>query len=187
MIDFNLHSEKTISKAFRKIGIQSFSGAMLFVKNLPYGRNSNKDDLTLVISENKGTCSSKHALLKSLAEENGKQEVRLMLGMFRMNENNTPKVKSTLQKFKLDYIPEAHNYLKINGKICDCTSRNSSKLDFIDDLILEIEIQANQISGFKVEFHKNYLQEWVKSKTFSLEQIWDIREQCILDLSSNSK
>jgi hypothetical protein len=34
------------------------------VKNIPYGRNSNRTDFSLVISENKGTCSSKHAFLK---------------------------------------------------------------------------------------------------------------------------
>jgi hypothetical protein len=40
------------------------------VKHIPYGRNSNRYDFTLVISENKGTCSSKHAFLKDFANKN---------------------------------------------------------------------------------------------------------------------
>ena len=40
------------------------------IKNLPYGRNANRYDFTLVLSENKGTCSSKHAFLKDFADKN---------------------------------------------------------------------------------------------------------------------
>lgn len=29
-----------------------------------------------------------------------------------MNENNTPKIENTLSKVGLEYIPEAHCYLK---------------------------------------------------------------------------
>ena len=43
----------------------SFEELIVKVKNLPYGRNANRYDFSLVLSENKGTCSSKHAFLKS--------------------------------------------------------------------------------------------------------------------------
>ncbi|SMC41307.1 hypothetical protein [Moheibacter sediminis] len=184
MFDFILISEKSISKKFQKLEINSFSEAMKFIKNLPYGRNSNRENFLLVLNEMKGTCSSKHALLKKLAIENQKAEVKLMLGIFRMNGKNTPKIKNTLNEFNLDYIPEAHNYLKIHNQIFDCTTSNSSELNFVNDLILEIEIQPSQVIDFKVEFHKNFLNDWIKSKSFSLEEIWIIREKCIADLSS---
>lgn len=184
MIDFELTSDKIISKKFQELGITSFSEAMNFIKNLPYGRNSSKNDLKLVLEEDKGTCSSKHALLKELAIENQHDEVKLMLGIFKMNGNNTPKIKNTLVQNNLNYIPEAHNYLKINNKIYDCTSKNSSEINFVDDLILKIEIQPNQISDFKIQFHKEFLKNWIEDRPFTLEDIWTIRERCIADLSS---
>lgn len=186
MPDFNfkINSNTLISELFRKKGIVNFSNALIFIKNLPYGRNSNKKDLTLVISENKGTCSSKHALLKLLADENMHPEVKLMLGVFKMNRNNTPKIKNTLKRYNLHYIPEAHNYLKINGKIYDCTSKNSSESNFINDLIQEMEILPNQISNFKIQYHKDFLKDWIIDKPLTLEEVWSIREQCIVDLSS---
>ncbi len=184
-MNFELDPEKPISKSFRKLEIHSFSKAMQFIKNLPYERNSDKSDWTIVFREMKGTCSTKHALLKKLADENQQNEVKLMLGIFKMNSNNTSKVKNTLIQNGLDYIPEAHNYLKINDKIYDCTSKNSSEISFVNDLIQEIEIQPNQISEFKLEYHKNFLKKWIADKPFTLEEIWTIREQCIADLSSN--
>ncbi len=39
------------------------------VKNIPYGRNANRYNFSLVLSENKGTCSSKHAFLKDFADK----------------------------------------------------------------------------------------------------------------------
>lgn len=184
MFDFILNSEKSVSKKFQELEINSFSEAMIFIKKLPYGRNSNRENFLLVLDEMKGTCSSKHALLKELAIENQKDEVKLMLGIFRMSEKNIPKIKNTLNQFNLDYILEAHNYLKIRNQIFDCTTSNSFELNFVNDLILEIEIEPYQVVDYKVEFHKNILNDWIESQPFSLEEIWKIREQCISDLSS---
>ena len=50
-----------------------------FVKQIPYGRNSNREDFSLVISENKGTCSSKHAYLKDFANRNNIPNVQLIV------------------------------------------------------------------------------------------------------------
>lgn len=35
-----------------------------------------------------------------------------MLGVFTMNAKNTPAIKDVLKKYKLKYIPEAHNYFR---------------------------------------------------------------------------
>lgn len=37
--------------------ITEFKDACFFIKQLPYGRNSDKTDLKLIFSEKKGTCS----------------------------------------------------------------------------------------------------------------------------------
>ena len=55
----------------------------------PYGRNVATSDMLAVLNERKGTCGTKHALLKSLATERA-LPIRLMLGIYEMNARNTP-------------------------------------------------------------------------------------------------
>ncbi|MEA9414691.1 hypothetical protein [Flavobacterium sp. PL02] len=182
---FKIQPLGEISNEFLKINISTFSDATHFVANLNYGRNQNKNDLKTVFIDNCGTCSTKHALLKKLADENGFSQVKLILGIFKMNSKNTVAISETLQKNNLDFIPEAHNYLKFENQIFDFTNPNSKPSDFESDLIIEIEMLPNQISNYKVEFHKKQLQEWLNKNEeikLELEDIWKIREQCILDL-----
>lgn len=72
-----------------------------FVKQIPYGRNANREDFSLVISENKGTCSSKHAYLKDFATKNNIPNVQLITGMYKINEQNT-KIGTILSENNLD-------------------------------------------------------------------------------------
>lgn len=74
-----------------------------------------------------------------------------------MSAKNTPNISATLQKHKLDHIPEAHNYLKYSDLILDFTTINSKPADFENDLLEEIEITADQISDFKVRYHQDYV------------------------------
>jgi len=185
-INFDIKSSGPISKLFLGRGITTFADACMFIRNLPYRRNENKNDLTTVFTDNWGTCSTKHALLRQLAIENNVNKVRLKLGVFKMTKKNTPPVGNTLDKYGLQYIPEAHNYLTIDQEIIDCTKQNSSKEDFIADLITEIEIEPDQITEFKVSYHQHFLKEWlVKNPTIKINfaDLWIIREQCIADLS----
>ncbi len=91
------------------------------ISNLPYKRNSDKNNIQCVFNDLGGTCSTKHAVLRKLALENKHPEIRLILGIFKMDSEYTFKIKNTLQKFNLNYIPEAHNYLKIEDEYFDFT------------------------------------------------------------------
>ncbi|WP_395076577.1 hypothetical protein [Flavobacterium sp.] len=155
-----------------------------FIKQIPYGRNSNRKDFSLVISENKGTCSSKHAYLKDFANKNNIPNVQLIIGMYKMNEQNT-KIGSLLLDNNLEYIPEAHCYLKIDGKIVDVTSKESDFDKIKTDLLEEIEIESYQVSDFKVNYHQNYIKNWLveTNSKFTFEEIWKIREQCVNNLT----
>ena len=155
------------------------------VKNIPYGRNANRYDFSLVLSENKGTCSSKHAFLKDFADNNGIENVKLYIGIFKMNEVNTPKLGDLLSNNKIEYIPEAHCYLKINQVPVDVTTVDSFYDKIKYDIVEEIEITPNQVSDFKVTYHKAFLKNWIKetNQNNTFEEIWEIREQCISKLS----
>ena len=162
---------------------KTFEETCNYVKNLPYKRNSDKENINVIIEENGGTCSTKHAYLKRISEEFSK----LMLGIFMMNAKNTPKIKSVLEKYNLLEMPEAHNYLRVEGKILDCTRKNSSENDFINDLAEEIEINTNQITDFKVQYHQEFLKKYLLQHSeiqYPLEKFWKIREECIFALQS---
>jgi hypothetical protein len=157
------------------------------VKNIPYGRNANRYDFSLVLSENKGTCSSKHAFVKDFADNNGIENVKLFIGIFKMNEANTPKLGNLLSNNNIEYIPEAHCYLKIDNSYFDFTVENPLYPKIKNDILEEIEIEPNQVSEFKVDYHKNYLKKWIleTNQSKSFDEIWTTRENCIQQLSKN--
>lgn len=170
---------------FRNIDIYCFDEAAEFVKNLPYKRNPEKENMFCVFDDNGGTCSTKHALLKKLADENGEKELKLMLGIFRMNGKNTPKISSVLEKYHLKEIPEAHNYLKFKSLIIDCTNSQSSSADFVDDLVEETEIAPYEITDFKIKYHQNFIKNYLEENPeipFDIDEFWKIREECIAEL-----
>lgn len=159
---------------------------MSFLRKLPYGRNAQRGDLSLIFSENKGTCSSKHATLKTIAIEQGIDEVHLILCIYKMNARNTPGIGPHIADAGLGYIPEAHCYLDIDGEKVDLTSTSASIARIENDILLEEKISPEQVNIYKVNTHKTFVQNWLASeqlqKTF--EEIWSIREQCIVSLSS---
>lgn len=184
--DFNIQPKGKISQEFLKRNIETFHKATEYIQNLPYGRNSNKDKLETIFEDIKGTCSTKHAVLKKLANENEFINIKLILGIFKMNAENTPKISKTLKNYNLDYIPEAHNYLKYGNKVFDFTGISDSASNFIDDLLYEIEIKPSEINQIKIQIHKNFLIDWLKENpaiNYFIEELWTIREQCIQDLS----
>ena len=154
---FQILSSDKISREFQKREIHDFESAANYVRHLPYRRNGDKQNIATVFIDGCGTCSSKHALLKQLAIENDQHDLKLMIGLFKMNQVNTPEISSTLQQQQLEYIPEAHCYLKFKQSILDFTKQNSKPSDFINDIIEEIEILPDQITDFKINYHKAYL------------------------------
>ncbi len=184
--DFTILPSSRIGAAFLAAGIGSFHQAAQFVRRLPYGRNTDKDDPLAVFTDGCGTCSTKHALLKRLADEHGHSDILLILGIFRMNGVNTAPIAATLEKYGLSYIPEAHNYLKYGDTILDCTKTGFGPANFVTDLLSETEIAPFDITGPKVRLHRQYLADWLPESDrpdLSLEELWQIREQCIRDLS----
>jgi hypothetical protein len=180
--DFTIQDNGAVSQQFQNLGIHSFLQASEYVQHLPYRRNSAPFPLENVLSEQCGVCSTKHALLKQLAMENGHPEIQLILGIYKMNEWNTHGVGPVLKKYGLDYLLEGHTYLKYEGQIFDYTKFNAN-LRFTDSLVDEISMQPDQIGPWKVEKHKDYLLKWLYEskliKKYSLEEIWRIREECI--------
>jgi hypothetical protein len=176
-----LTAKDDMTKLALSNNIQTWDSLVQHIKHLPYGRNANRKKLDLVLNEGKGTCSSKHALLKLLADQNNICGVKLILGSYKMTEKNTPCIGNILSENGFSYLPEAHCYLKINGKRLDVTHKNSSFSSIKNDIIEEIEIDPSQVDSFKVNYHKNFLENWSAENHphISFDKIWSIRECCI--------
>ncbi|WP_338790235.1 hypothetical protein [Bernardetia sp. MNP-M8] len=188
-----LKSKDNLTLQIKKLGIKTWNELTKYIQNLPYGRNENRHDLSLVLTEQKGTCSSKHAFLKKIADLNEIENVKLYIGIYKMNSSNTPKIGNILLDnefdYRLDYIPEAHCYLKINGIEQDFTDNNSDFEKLRNDILEEIEIETHQVNEFKVNYHQNFLRNWIENQNkksdfaINFDTLWQLREKCIANLT----
>jgi hypothetical protein len=176
-----------VSAAFVNQNCIDLQSAFDYIRHLPYGRNSDKSNLLTIFQEQKGTCSTKHAALKQMLDEQEFKGFELVLGIFKMDETYHEGVGALLKNYHLNYIPEAHNYLKFHGEIIDCTSQSSTPDQFQNKLMFEEYIRPDQIKTYKIELHKKFLSLWLESEKnkipYTLEDIWQIREACISVLS----
>jgi hypothetical protein len=183
----SFRSDGAITSAFLQLGKQTFRSAGQYTQALPYGRNSHPGDPLIVLTEKRGTCSTKHALLRRLAVEQN-LDIALVLGIYEMTEQNTPGVGTVLAKYGLTMLPEAHCYLRMAGKRIDVTRAAYRGLtEPIADFLHEEEIDPTQITNYKNEIHKQHLSRWIINHGGlggrSIADIWKIREECIATLS----
>ena len=183
-----LSTEPLSSLAVSK-GIETWEQLLKFVQLLPYGRNSNRNDFSLVLREEKGSCSSKHALLKLIADENRIPDVKHILAIYRMNRSNTPGIGFKLENQGLKYISEAHCCLKIGNSYEDFTTVSSTYERLKDDILIEKEIKPFQVIQDKIDFHRKFMKDWLDQENIALnfEQVWMIRETCIKNLSDKNE
>jgi hypothetical protein len=185
-MDIQLQSNDPLTIDIVESGVVTWEDLIRCVKNFHYGRNSNRSDLSLVWYERKGSCSSKHAFLKNIADLNKIPNIELMLCMFKMTAENTPKVGSVLKEYELEYIPEAHCYIRFGSEAIDVTTMTSSFDSIKSDVLEEQIIQPEQVTDYKVDYHKSYMRKWAAENhpSKSFDELWSIREKCILALSS---
>lgn len=179
--DFELDAKDQLTQLVRELGIQSWGTLLAYIREMPYGLNSDQTQLKLVLHENRGTRSSKHALVKHLADLNGIPNVKLVMAIYRMNARNAPEVAAILRMNDLSYIPEIQVYLKINSKRIDLTRPDTAFESIRSDILIERLIKPDQIGSYKLRFHKLYMSKWL-SKTqssLSLGELWTIRERCV--------
>ena len=150
-----------------------------YVRDLPYGRNSDRSDWGLVLAESRGTCSTKHALLAALAREHD-AEVELRLGVYLMDGTNTPGVAGVLDTHGLAGLPEAHCYLAYRGGRVDVTGAGAAT---VEEFLYEESIEPDQIGAYKVHMHQQFLRAWAAERRLDPERVWLVREECIGALS----
>jgi hypothetical protein len=184
--DFELKADFSAFELCKKHSIHTFSQLCEFVQQFPYQRISNASDYSLILSENRGTCSSKHGLLTEVLEHHQIHDVELIVGIYLMSAETNPQVSKILKEYNLEKIPEAHCYLRYNGKRYDFTSKHI-KIEKIEPYIVrEQRCESQQLVNWKPMIHRHFMEAWIKRNTilFSLEELWEIREKCIKALEA---
>ena len=126
-----------ISRKFLDLGIKSFQEASLYVHNLKYGYNNDKDDKMILFKENLGNCTTKHGVIASLAE---KLDIPLYkkVGIYKLTETISTGTSKILKKYCIPYVPMIHCFLVYENYRFDLTEgnnngKNTSIEEFIHD------------------------------------------------------
>jgi hypothetical protein len=176
-----------LSAACIALGLTDLPSVGRYLQALPYGRTAIRGDYQAVLRQSKGTCSTKHALLAALADEQ-ELALALTLGIYEMHERNTPGVGPVLAQYHLAFIPEAHCYVICNATRIDVTRCGVEPAEPISRFLHEETIVPRQIGDYKVAMHRQFMQDWVHhdpemAAGLSFEQVWQVRELCIAALS----
>ncbi len=86
--------------------------AFLFVREIPYGNTGSRSPYD-VLTNNKGTCSGKHALLKLILEALG-YEVQAWFAIHDFGKFPVSPWPAELKEFQGKQIADYHDFLKVN-------------------------------------------------------------------------
>jgi hypothetical protein len=114
-----------ISKQFVSRKIKTFWDACAYVHDIPYGYNSTTDDILIIFKEGYGSCTTKHAVIATLAEELS-IPVHKMIGIYAMNEDIVTGTNLILDKYHLPYLPMIHCFLVYDSYRVDLTEGNNN-------------------------------------------------------------
>jgi len=132
-----------ISDKFLSLKIKTFWDACSYVHGLPYGYNSITDDILILFKEGYGSCTTKHAVIATLAEELS-IPVYKMIGIYAMNEEIVTGTNHILEKYHLPYLPMNHCFLIHNTYRVDLTQGNySGKNHSIEEFLFTQKVIPN--------------------------------------------
>lgn len=135
-----------ISRVFSDLGAKRFHDACRYVHELPYGYNTDRDDPMILFKERKGSCTTKHAVVATLAEESG-VAVEKHIGIYGMTEEIVTGTRFILEKYSLPYVPMVHCFLDFNGRRVDLTSGNDNGKNRSIEHFIHVEKVSPNISA----------------------------------------
>lgn len=132
-----------VADKFLSLGINGFIDACCFVHELPYGYNSDRDDLMILFREKMGSCTTKHAAIATLAAESG-LPIEKAIGIYAMTEEIVKGTGRILDKYGLPYVPMLHCFLVYGDHRVDLTEGNhNGKKRSIEDFLYTKKVIPN--------------------------------------------
>ncbi len=178
-----------ISRTFIDLGVADFASACRFVHELPYGYNSDRDDLMILFKEKMGSCTTKHAVIATLAAELG-IPIHKHAGIYAMTERLVTGTDDILARYGLPYLPMVHCFLVYEDHRVDLSEGNrNGKNGRIDRFLYTAEVEANIPGKDEYLLYRNALKSHVLPRSeFSgvdLKTVLKAREDGIALLRSN--
>ena len=141
--DVGIGDKGIVSRQFLQLGINRFIDACRYVHQLPYGYNSDRDDLLILFKERFGSCTTKHAVIASLAQESG-LSVEKHIGIYAMTEAIVDGTAAILDSLHLPYAPMVHCFLVYDTIRVDLTEGNhNGKNRPLDHFLHQEAVPAN--------------------------------------------
>lgn len=132
-----------IGHTFLNMGIDRFHNACGYVQALPYGYNTDRDDPMILFKEGKGSCTTKHAVIATLASE---LEISIdkYIGIYAMTEALVTGTQPILDRHRLPCLPMVHCFLVYQAHRVDLSEGNQNgKNGPIDDFLYLEKVTAN--------------------------------------------
>jgi hypothetical protein len=181
--DARIDDTGVISAEFTRLGITSFIEACRHVHQLPYGYNSDRDDLLILFREQMGSCTTKHAVIATLAEELG-LPIFKNIGIYAMTEAIVTGTETLLKRFNLPYLPMVHCFLVHDAHRVDLTEGNhNGKNRPIDRFLYTEQVKPNISAKDEYLLYRRALKEHILTtedfQTVALKHVLQAREEGI--------
>jgi hypothetical protein len=165
------------------LGFSRFDTLAAHVRALPSGHAARPGDPLAVLRDARGTNSSKHHLLATVAQTCGHPEVVLTVGIYAMSELNTPGIGSILEAASVSSIPELHCYLTVDNQRLDFTGLLRGSVSPLRSLTAEFFLIPDRLAERKSPLHQQALAQWATQQGMSFEAAWAVRQACLAVMS----
>lgn len=187
--DARITAAGPISKTFLDMGVRGFQEACGYVHGLPYGYNSDRDDLMILFKEKMGTCTTKHAVIATLAAELG-LPISRGVGIYSMTEAIVTGADKILTEYGLPYVPMIHCFLVYEHYRVDLTEGNrNGKNRPIDDFLFTDRVEATISAKDEYMIYRKALSEVIlkraELKGVEIQRILHAREEGLKLLKAN--
>jgi len=187
--DKSLSNDGIISAEFLSLGIKTFLQACRYVQELPYGYNSDRDDLMILFKEKKGTCTTKHAVIATLAEELN-LSIEKSIGIYAMTEQIVTGTDEILKKHHLPYVPMIHCFLFYGQYRVDLSEgNNNGKNQSIEEFLFTQRVEPNISEKAEYLLYRKALKDHILKRKemegVEITQILRAREQGLQLLKKN--